>query len=238
MKWETQQLDVCESTFDIARSLPAWCVVSARRQTKGRGRFNRSWYADEGGLWATYNLPLDETCKQPWELTPLVAGAALMKMLERFHIPGLRLRWPNDLLVGKAKLAGILVERPKPCKVGIGVGINVCNSITMLTQLQDPPTRLADILTPCPTVPQLRDMLGNALAETFFLYMQEGPEGLVRTLASAWGPSLPVVAVTDTERHCGFFSGVDTNGSPTLRRADGVLYTVPGTSILRLKELI
>lgn len=222
----------------MARNLPAWHVVCARCQTKGRGRFNRDWYASEGGLWATYNLPLAETCQHPWELLPLVAGAALMKMLEHYQISGLRLRWPNDLLVGKAKLAGILVERPHPCQVGIGVGINVYNSITLLTQLQDPPTRLADILNPCPTVPELCHMLGDALAETFCSYTQEGPEELVRTLASAWGPSLPVVAVTDTERHCGFFSGVDTNGSPILRGADGTLYTVPGTSILRLKELI
>ena len=239
VKWKVKELEECESTFDEARSLPAWCVVSTRRQTKGRGRFNRAWYADEGGLWATYNLPLTEESERPWGLLPLVAGAAVMDALENFRIPGLRLRWPNDVLVGKAKLAGILVERPQPNKASIGVGINVRNSIGPLSaQLQDPPIRLADVLSSCPSVPQLRSILGDSLEEIFGYFTEGGLETLGSILDSAWGPPRPVVAITDTERHCGNFAGVESDGSPILRRVDGTFYTVPGTAVVRLKELI
>ena len=239
VKWKVTELEECASTFDEARSLPAWTVVSTRRQTKGRGRFNREWYADEGGLWASFNLPLTGERERPWGLLPLVAGAAVMDALASFHIPGLRLRWPNDVLVEKAKLAGILVERPQPDKASIGVGINVRNSIVRLTgHLQDPPTRLADILNSCPSVPQLRSILGDSLAEVFGYFMEGGAETLRDALDGAWGSPRPVVAITDTERYCGYFAGIESDGSPILRRADGTSYTVPGTAVVRLKELI
>ena len=125
IKWNIKKLDECESTFTEARRLPAWSMVSCVRQHKGRGRFNRTWYGEEGGLWVNYNLPIDPKSDRPWGLMPLVAGVALIDTLAAYHIKGLRLRWPNDLLVKRNKLAGILVERPSQNMVSVGIGINV-----------------------------------------------------------------------------------------------------------------
>lgn len=239
IRWNVKELAECESTFNVARKLPAWSVVSCDRQTKGRGRFNREWYGTTGGLWVTYNVPIDPKAARHWGLLPLVAGAAIMDALKAYKIPGLRLRWPNDVLVGKSKLAGILVERPSATMASIGIGLNMHNDIRPLAGVTlDPTTRLADLVSPCPSVKKFRTILGDSIAETFHYFVDGGLDAVFPMLEAAWGESRPVVAITDTERICGHFAGVEQDGSPILRKADGTLITVPGITVNRLKELI
>lgn len=238
-KWQVKELDECESTFNVARKLPAWTVVSSERQTKGRGRFNRTWYGEQGGLWATYNVPIDPHSPRHWGLLPLVAGAAIMNALGAYDIPGLRLRWPNDVLVGKAKLAGILVERPSATLASIGIGVNMFNNVQVLDGLTlDPAARLADLVPSCPPVPKFRTILGDHIADVFHYFLEGGLDAISPMLETAWGEHIPVVAITDTERICGFFAGVEPDGSPILSRPDGSTITVPGITVNRLKELI
>ena len=238
-QWTVKEIEECESTFNEARKQPAWTIVSARNQTRGRGRFNRTWFGSKGGLWATYNLPLDPALNRHWGVLPLVAGAALIETLKDFNIQGLRLRWPNDVLVGRAKLAGILVERPSATMASIGIGLNMFNDINKLEgQTSDPVTRLCDILPACPSVEKFRTMLGDVLAELFDYFVESGLEGVLPALDDAWGKPRPVVAITDTERYTGYFCGVDYDGSPILRKADGTRFTVPGITVNRMKELI
>lgn len=239
VKWNVKEVDECESTFNVARKLPSWTVVSCQSQTRGRGRFNRTWYGTEGGLWVTYNLPLDPGVNRHWGVLPLVAGAAVIEALKSYHIDGLRLRWPNDVLVGRSKLAGILVERPSSTMASIGIGINMFNNIEKLPgATSDPVTRMSDLIPACPSVKKFRTILGDVLAEMFDYFVESGLEGVQTMLESAWGEPRPVVAITDTERHTGYFVGVDYDGSPILRKADGSTYVVPGITVNRLKELI
>ena len=238
-KWNVIELDECESTFNVARKEQPWTIVSAERQIKGRGRFNRAWIGETGGLWATYNLPLDPRAGRHWGLLPLVAGVAIIKALKPYNIKGLRLRWPNDLLVGRDKLAGILVERPSSGMASIGIGINVFNDIESITgKTTDTPTRLADLLYACPAVSKLRSIIADALADTFNIFVTHGLDALREELEAAWGATRPVVAITDTERICGYFVGVESDGSPILRKADSSTITVPGITVNRMKELI
>lgn len=240
IKWKVKKLNECESTFSEARNQPAWTVVSSVRQHKGRGRFNRTWFGEEGGLWANFNLPLDAEIDRPWGLMPLVAGVALIDTLAAYHIKGLRLRWPNDLLVNRNKLAGILVERPSQNLLSVGIGVNIFNNLVKLQGVTtDVPVRLVDLIpNACPTVDELRDHLADELAKVFIDFMEHGPEPILTRLEQAWGPSLPVVAITDTDRICGFFSGIESDGSPILRKVDGTYITIPAITINRLKELV
>ncbi len=237
--WTTRHLPECTSTFTEARREAPWTVVSCTRQTQGRGRFNRRWFGETGGLWACYNVPLEPAAACNWGLLPLVAGAAIMQCLAAYNICGLRLRWPNDVLVGRAKLAGILVERPAATMASLGIGINVQNDVAALAGLtQDPPARLADLAAPCPSAEELRSLLGQHIAVCFRAFCDGGLPALSSVLEASWGESRPVVAITDTERLCGFFEGIAQDGSPILRRADGSRYTVPAISVMRLKELL
>lgn len=238
-KWQVKEIEECESTFNVARKLPAWTVVTAQRQTRGRGRFNRSWFGNTGGLWATYNLPLDPSVKRHWGVLPLVAGTAVIEALRAYHIDGLRLRWPNDVLVGRAKLAGILVERPAANMASVGIGINMFNDIDEIQAIAaDPVTRLCELMPACPSVKKFRTMLGDVIAEMFDYFVESGIEGIMPMLEAAWGEPRPVVAITDNERIVGHFAGVEHDGSPILRKVDGSTITVPGITVNRLKELI
>lgn len=240
VEWSVKKLGVCDSTFTEARTMPAWSVTSTVSQRMGRGRFNRRWYGDKGGMWASYNLPIDAEKECPWGLMPLVAGAALMNTLSAYKISKLRLRWPNDVLVGRSKLAGILVERPCSSIVSVGIGVNVHNNLAQIQGMTtDPPVRLADLIgAGCPTADELRDHLAAELAKTYVDFVQNGSGGVMDILSMAWGEPLPVVAITDTERICGFFSGIMDDGSPILKRVDGTSVIVPAISINRMKELI
>ena len=235
--WQLVELQDCDSTFTEARRHPAWTVVCSARQGCGRGRFNRAWFAEEGGLWISCNLPLEG--ERPWGMLPLVAGAALMDALAPLRIPQLRLRWPNDVMAGRGKLAGILVERPSGHLASVGIGINVFNSVLSLHgRTTDVPVRLADLARECPALPQLRDMVTAALAHHYALFVERGSAALVQRLVPAWGAGLPVVAITDDARHCGFFAGIAEDGSPILRRADGTETVIPGITVNALRELV
>ena len=115
------------STNDVARRLagerePA--IVVADVQTRGRGRFAREWHSPEGGLWSSFllfpELPADRL-----GLITLVAGLAVTRTLETQVGLQSELLWPNDVMIGGRKVAGILSEsRGSAVIVGIGVNVN------------------------------------------------------------------------------------------------------------------
>lgn len=100
----------------------------ANEQTAGRGRGGKSWQSSPGaGLWLT----LIERPTDPSGLgvLSLRVGLAAAEALDRFAAEPIRLKWPNDLFIDRAKLAGILVEarwREQVVEwVAIGLGVNV-----------------------------------------------------------------------------------------------------------------
>src|SRR3989454_3626369 len=102
------------STQDVARDLPIGSVVMADYQTMGRGRLNHRWEAPAGtGLLVSFVLA-------PNSLLSLAAGVATAEACGA----GVRLKWPNDLLLGGRKVGGILVETT-PQKAICGVGVNL-----------------------------------------------------------------------------------------------------------------
>ena len=121
------------STMDVAHALGAeraapGTLVLADEQTAGRGRSGKSWRSRSGaGIWMT----LLERPNDPDALGVLSIrlGLKAAPVLERYADEPVRVKWPNDLLVGAGKLAGILVEtrwRDRQVDwVAIGLGVNV-----------------------------------------------------------------------------------------------------------------
>ena len=127
------------STNDVALRLAAGgdrlgAIVIAEQQTAGRGRRGRTWFSPPGsGLYVSIVLApgraaVDRT--RASTLVTLAVGVALAEAIEAST--GLRaaIKWPNDLYVGRRKLAGILAEAvaPDDDSVVVGYGINVCRS--------------------------------------------------------------------------------------------------------------
>jgi BirA family biotin operon repressor/biotin-[acetyl-CoA-carboxylase] ligase len=131
-------LDNVASTNDEAKrraeeGVPGGLVVTAREQVRGRGRYGRSWASPPGNLYASVLLRPDCPMARTAQLS-LVAGLALAGALERLGPPGLhvRLKWPNDVLIRGAKVAGLLLEgaaRPDGSAgwVIVGSGVNVAS---------------------------------------------------------------------------------------------------------------
>lgn len=121
------------STMDVAHELaadgaPAGSVVVADEQTAGRGRGGKRWTSAPGqGVWVT-------TIERPRDAEALAVlslriGLSAARALEPMAARPIGIKWPNDLLVEGAKLAGILVEarwrEGAPEWIAIGIGVNV-----------------------------------------------------------------------------------------------------------------
>lgn len=122
------------STNDVAREwalagAPAGAMVVAARQTRGRGRRERSWESPAGsGLYASFVWRPSWPAQQAPRLA-ILAGMAVYGVLEAVGVPQLRVKWPNDILSAGKKIGGVLVEP----RIGgeqiefavAGIGINV-----------------------------------------------------------------------------------------------------------------
>jgi BirA family biotin operon repressor/biotin-[acetyl-CoA-carboxylase] ligase len=132
--WDPVLLAETSSTNDVARKQArkgahGGFLVVASRQTMGRGRLGRSWESPpDRGLYVSIllrpNLPMTEAGK----LT-ILSSVATVDAVEA--VSGLRpnIKWPNDLIIGKRKLAGLLIETEPMGKrlafAVIGIGLNV-----------------------------------------------------------------------------------------------------------------
>jgi BirA family biotin operon repressor/biotin-[acetyl-CoA-carboxylase] ligase len=126
--------DLIDSTNDEALRLARdgasdGTVVVARQQSAGRGRQGRIWVSPPGNLYVSY---LFRTSRFPGVATGRVAEIGFVAVLAVADtldtiIAGCRLKWPNDVLLAGAKIAGILTEMTGDAIV-IGIGINVAHS--------------------------------------------------------------------------------------------------------------
>jgi BirA family biotin operon repressor/biotin-[acetyl-CoA-carboxylase] ligase len=99
-------------------------VLLAEEQTGGRGRLSRSWVSPpRAGVYVSVLLR-PTAAPTTWPLLTLLTGLAVVEAVLAVGRVDARLKWPNDVLVGDRKLAGILAERVDDAVV-IGVGINV-----------------------------------------------------------------------------------------------------------------
>lgn len=135
--------DETESTNNDAKSVgnaPDKSIFLADRQTKGRGRLGRDWSSPSGvGIWMSILLKPQAKIEEISKLT-LIAGLAVSRVIENTTI-----KWPNDILIGDKKLAGILTEMSAESgcikNVIVGIGINV-NNKDFSEELRDKATSL------------------------------------------------------------------------------------------------
>jgi BirA family biotin operon repressor/biotin-[acetyl-CoA-carboxylase] ligase len=122
-------LDRCGSTMTEAARLAALGCASgaaagAEEQTAGQGRFGRAWHSErETGLYVSIVLRLDLP-EESVRVLSMALGLATAEAIARAADVGCDLRWPNDVLIGEKKCAGILVQVERDAFIA-GIGINV-----------------------------------------------------------------------------------------------------------------
>jgi BirA family transcriptional regulator, biotin operon repressor / biotin---[acetyl-CoA-carboxylase] ligase len=119
------EVDSCESTqLLVDTSLPEGALVVADHQTAGRGRLGRTWEAPAGKALLCSILLKPPPERHAPELA-LVAGVAVADTLERLTGLSVQLKWPNDVMLRRRKVAGCLAEaRDGAVVLGIGVNVN------------------------------------------------------------------------------------------------------------------
>ncbi len=221
--------DAVGSTMEEARRAlrdgdPGRLWIVAREQTAGRGRHGRVWGSPPGNLYAS--LLLTNPCEPA--LAPqlgFVAGLALHDAATRLlgsHRAGLRLKWPNDLLIDRAKTAGLLLEgesRAGRLDLIIGFGVNIAS---FPPDTPYPATAL-EAHAPGATVEPMLTALSEAWVERFAAWSRPGGFGPTR---GAWLERAAFLGETITIRLgegplSGVFAGLDVSGRLELDTGEG-----------------
>ncbi len=212
--------------LDLARSGdPGRVWVVAERQTGGRARRGREWTSETGNLYASA-LVIDPCFPAHLPELPFVAALAAHRAVTRLlggGVGGIGLKWPNDLMIGGRKVAGILLESSRTpdgrTAVAVGIGIN-CRHHPPATET--PATSLsaegAEVLPE-----RLFGELARAFAEIYALWDDGRNFAVIRRawIEAAIGIGGPVrVRLVDGEDH-GTFEAIDEAGLLVLARADG-----------------
>ena len=236
--WTLHEFAEVTSTNALAAHLPPWSAVTAGAQTAGRGRSGRHWVSDQGGLWLSAVVP---TPGDPahWALLPLAAGWAVLAVVRALGIPTVRLRWPNDVLVDRQKLAGILVDQFSADAAVVGIGLNVANRPEATdAALADQVTRLADLLPEAPPPAALLVHLLATLTREHHRLEVGDTAGLCRDLNGAWLHRHVHVTLAGGQGAInGHLLGIDAHGSLLLEGAAGEVRVLPPHRVELLREI-
>jgi BirA family transcriptional regulator, biotin operon repressor / biotin---[acetyl-CoA-carboxylase] ligase len=208
-----------------------WIVAS--EQHAGRGRHGRQWSSPKGNLYAS--LLLVDSCDLA--VAPqlgFVAGLALHEAVEAvtgLQAPRLSLKWPNDLLLDRAKVSGLLLEGHRlnpegPLAIVIGFGVNVAFAPAGLPY----PAAALQTVKPGLTREDVFRALSSAFAKTFSSWRTSArmntsdPFGAIRRLwlERAAGVGQEVALRLPSGVKTGIFEGLDRFGRLQLKSAHGM----------------
>ncbi len=200
-------------------------LVWGLEQTAGRGRRGRGWHSPPGNLYMSVVLRPGKPAAQS-ALIGFVAAVALADALQDLGLAAdrLRLKWPNDVLVDKAKVAGILVETAAvagevPRWLVLGMGVNLAHAPENTPY---PATTLRTAGLASVTLEGLLEALAGRLAEWYGRWQAEG-FAPVRTawLKRATGLGEPLEVRLDQESLRGRFVALEDDGALSLELPQG-----------------
>ena len=213
----------------------------AERQTAGRGRAGRVWHSTPGGV-LTFSLAwrfqrgVQAGSAQSLSGLPLAVGTAVAEVLLNLGVP-VQLKWPNDILKDKKKLAGILIETASTnddamwAVIGIGLNLRVPEALE---------AEIGQAVADAPWLAQMdRNLLMahllNALAKALEQFQQHGFSAFAARWNALHAYDQKNVLILDggVQRHAGIALGVDATGCLVLQTEQGQVTVVAGDVSLR-----
>jgi BirA family biotin operon repressor/biotin-[acetyl-CoA-carboxylase] ligase len=223
-------LDAVDSTntacFENARSGdPGRLWITARRQLGGRGRRGRTWVSEAGNLYASLLL-IDPAPRTALASLPLVVALALHRAISSempFADERIRIKWPNDILVDRCKVSGILIEAETLADgrnaVVIGCGVNIAHKPDNPFYPSISLSEAGASTSPDALFARLMIELAHALD-----VWQAGER--TDDIVSAWkllvhGVGLPITVNLPDRSLSGIFAGIEKDGLLALRLDSG-----------------
>lgn len=227
--WQIVKLETVGSTNDEAKKFcrQSGCktVITARKQTNGRGRGNRIWNSLDGNLFFSMAFEFD---LQDLGALIIISSLSLWDAV-KYLSPEARvqLKWPNDVLLNDAKVSGMLLEKGEGNFIIVGIGVNI------VAYPQD-----AGLLYPATS---LRKAGINISAEEFLhLYLQKFDSNLIKwrqkgieNLQQKWlqgarGIGQKIVVQTPKQKLKGCFAGIDKQANLLLSVEDNIIKILAG----------
>jgi BirA family biotin operon repressor/biotin-[acetyl-CoA-carboxylase] ligase len=215
-------LERVDSTQDEIRRIGAvpGTVVAALRQMRGRGQLGRTWEdTTDAGVALTAAMPRASSARLM--LVGAIAALGAMRAFVDESQVRLQLKWPNDVIVGQRKLAGVLVETTGDCAL-VGIGVNVRQrsfpppldrTATSLAMLGIEPPRCLVAGGIVARLRELQQLDDSALVETYRIH--DSLRGTRRSFMHAG------------EQYDGVVLDVDPLSAIVLRKDDGEVVSLP-----------
>ncbi|HIE06050.1 MAG TPA: biotin--[acetyl-CoA-carboxylase] ligase [bacterium (Candidatus Stahlbacteria)] len=215
-----------EYALTYGKEFKEWSLIWAKVQTKGRGRLGRSWYSPEGGLWFSIIL-------KPGRALPLLTLSFSVSVARVLRNRGLDvyLKWPNDLIIGRKKVGGLLCEYDAlEGMVAAGFGIN-CNLdvVDFPIVLRDKITTVRKELGYDLGLQELMEEIVDALKPIYDAVLKGKTAKLIsswREMSKSIGRSVVVKLPDETIK--GYAIDVDDQGRLLVRTDFGVKKIVAG----------
>lgn len=233
------------STNDYLKALreaPEYTVIVADRQTAGRGRRDRSWVSTHGqGLYVSLLLK-PVASASALSLISLFSGLAVAETLVAHDVPEVDIKWPNDVLIGTRKVAGILCEGASAGatnnRVVVGIGLNL-NHETFPDEIAQSATSLFLATGLKHEAHAVLDSLLIRLKDWYEVWSAGGGEKIIlrwqESSSFAFGAHLTIN--TDDEEVTGVTAGLSLTGGLNLRTDSG-LRTMLSGEVSRLRKVV
>jgi BirA family biotin operon repressor/biotin-[acetyl-CoA-carboxylase] ligase len=232
------------NTVLLERSAPSLgeCDVAlAEFQSAGRGRRGRTWHASPGGAvclslsWTFAQLPRDAGSLS------LAIGVCVLRALHRLGMSDLHLKWPNDVLLGDAKLGGILIElraeASGPARAVIGIGLNVALGAALKKKISATGLPAVD-LTGAGISRSARNAIAAHIIDACIGGLLEFEREGLRVFMEEWRRAdalrgRAVSVMSGEERTRGLARGIDATGALLVEAAQGLRKFVSGEVSVR-----
>ncbi len=225
--------DEVGSTNDEAKVLAVhgakeWTVVTAQQQTKGRGRYGRSWISPKGNLYLSVVLRPTVSLATASQFS-LVAAVSAGEVVEDITGEGtVTFKWPNDILLEGKKVGGILVESGS--KEGnkaadwlvLGIGVNLA-SFPSGSDVSYPATSLLQETGKLITPSEILEPLIAEFRDNYYLWLSNGLSSFrKRWLKKAARLGQRIEIQLENQRISGVFRDIDAEGALLLEQQHGI----------------
>lgn len=237
--WNLEDKEITESTNDDAVALSAHItdgknfIISAQKQTKGRGRRGRTWIGLEGNLFFSQGIIFEERyIGQLIVISTYSLYHTIRELSSEKH--KVQIKWPNDILIDDNKVSGMLLEKGENNYFVIGIGVNI-KTAPKNSEMLYPATSLAEKGIIIDRLAFLRSYINN-----FDMYMHQWQHTGFVSLKQQWlevvkGLNTEINVRTEKKEISGLFIGIGEDGE-LLLSYQGIIKKIYAGDVFYKKE--